>query len=126
MYSDETSKFGRSLKVFAVTGSDKNSYLLGLREMHSKSSETVLDTLKQILSDIDSVAEGTNTGKKILTNIKNTMSDRAATEKKFQLLLENYRKDILPNIKEGWKDMNEEENKACGSMNNFFADFIFL
>lgn len=74
MYSDETSKFGRSLKVFAVTGSDKNSYLLGLREMHSKSSETVLDTLKQILSDIDSVAEGTNTGKKILTNIKNTMS----------------------------------------------------
>lgn len=76
------------------------------------------------MSDIDSVAEGTNTGKKILT--KNTMSDRAATEKKFQHLLENYRKDILPNIKEGCKDMNEEENKACGSMNNFFADFIFL
>lgn len=48
------------------------------------------------------------------------MSDRAATEKKFQHLLENYRKDILPNIKEGWKDMNEEEKKACGSMNNFF------
>lgn len=126
LYSDETSKFGRSFEVFAVTDSDKNSYLLGLRKMHSKSSETVLDTLKQILSDIDSVAEGTNTGKKILTNIKNTMSDRAATEKKFQHLLENYRKDILPNIKEGCKDMNEEEKKACGSMNNFFADFIFL
>lgn len=61
LYFDETSKFGRSFEVFAVTDSHKNSYLLGLREMHSKSFETVLDTLKQILSDIDSVAEGTNT-----------------------------------------------------------------
>lgn len=34
-YSDETSKFGRSFEIFAVTDSDRNSYLLGLREMHS-------------------------------------------------------------------------------------------
>ena len=126
LYSDETSKFGRSFEVFAVTDSERNSYLLGLRQMHSKSSETVLDTLKQILVDIGAVADGTNTGQKILTNIKNTMSDRAATEKKFQQLLENYRKEILPIVIEGWEEINEEEKKACGSMNNFFCGLHIL
>lgn len=47
------------------------------------------------------------------------MPDRAATEKTFQHLLENYRKEILPNSKEGWGKMNGEEKQACGSMNNF-------
>ncbi|CAG2190073.1 unnamed protein product [Mytilus edulis] len=44
LYSDETSKFGKSFEVFAVTDEDKHSYLLGLREMSCKSSETVLET----------------------------------------------------------------------------------
>lgn len=62
MYSDKTLKFGRSFEVFAVTDSERNNYLLGLRDMHSKSSETVIDTLKHILSDIDAVTDGTNIG----------------------------------------------------------------
>lgn len=36
LYSDETSKFGRSFEVFAVTDSDKNSYLLGMCERDLK------------------------------------------------------------------------------------------
>jgi len=35
-YLDETSKYGKSFKVFAVTDKEKNSYVLGLREMYSK------------------------------------------------------------------------------------------
>ena len=47
LYSDETSKFGKSYEVFAVTDEHKNIYLLGLREMNCKSLETVLETLKK-------------------------------------------------------------------------------
>ncbi|KAJ8304092.1 hypothetical protein KUTeg_017675 [Tegillarca granosa] len=47
LYSDETSKFGKSFEVFAVTDEDKTSYLLGLREMYSKRADSVLDTFKE-------------------------------------------------------------------------------
>ncbi|CAG2254240.1 unnamed protein product [Mytilus edulis] len=93
LYSDATSKYGKSFEVFAVSDDQKNSYLLGLREMQCKSSETVLDTLKEILHDINEMCDkhenDQSVGYKLLTNIKNTMSDRAATEKKFSLSWNN-------------------------------------
>ncbi|CAC5405965.1 unnamed protein product [Mytilus coruscus] len=81
LYSDETSKFGKSFEVFAVTDEDKNNYLLGLREMNCKSSETVLETFKDILQDFNDLCDGDDVGFKVLTAIKNTMSDRASTAK---------------------------------------------
>ena len=91
LYSDGTSKHGRSFEVFAVTDAQKNSYLLGLREMQCKGSETVLDTLKQIPQDINEMCanHGNNQtiGYKLLTHIKNTMSDRASPGKKFSVSL---------------------------------------
>jgi hypothetical protein len=53
LYSDKTSKYSKHFEVFSVTDKDRNSYILGLREMHCKSSTTVLDTFKSILNDID-------------------------------------------------------------------------
>ncbi|KAJ8307728.1 hypothetical protein KUTeg_014723 [Tegillarca granosa] len=83
LYSDETSKFGKSFEVFAVTDEDKTSYLLGLREMYSKRADSVLDTFKEVLNDINvtcnDITDTDSAGYKLLTNIKNTMSDRAAT-----------------------------------------------
>ncbi|CAC5401264.1 unnamed protein product [Mytilus coruscus] len=126
LYSDETSKFGKSFEVFAVTDEDKNSYLLGLREMNCKSSETVLETFKDILQDFNDLCDGNDVGFKVLTAIKNTMSDRASTEKKFQNLLENYRTTILTKIIDGWPMLTEEERAASSRMNNFFCSCIFL
>jgi len=131
LYSDETSKYGKSYEVFAVTDESKNSYLLGLREMHCKSSETVLDTLKEILHDINDLCsekekDDNSVGFKLLTSIKNTMSDRATTEKKFQTLLEQYRREILIKIKEGWNLLSDEEKNICSRMNNFFCSLHLL
>lgn len=126
LYSDETSKYGRSFEVFAVSDAQKNTYLLGLREMSNKSASTVLDTLKEILNDISEISNGTDTGSRILSCIKNTMSDRAATEKKFQHLLESYRLEILPKVKVGWEQMNDIERDTCGRMNNFFCGLHIL
>lgn len=37
------------------------------------------------------------------------MSDRASTEKAFNRLLEEYRLEILPQVIDGWADMDKEE-----------------
>jgi hypothetical protein len=130
LYSDETSKYGKSFEVFAVTDEQKNSYLLGLREMQCKSSETVLDTLKQILNDINEMCDRSENeetvGYKLLTRIKNTMSDRASTEKKFQSLLELYRTEILKQITEDWDALSEDEIRVMSRMNNFFCSLHLL
>jgi hypothetical protein len=34
LYSYETSKYSKNLEEFSVTDKDRNSYILGLREMH--------------------------------------------------------------------------------------------
>ena len=53
LYSDETRKYGHTLETFAVTDAEQNLYVLGLREMSNKSSQSTLETLQQILRDID-------------------------------------------------------------------------
>ena len=50
-----------------------------------------------------------NAGYKILSSIKNTMSNRASKEKAFNILLEKYKANILPDIMDGWDEMTEEE-----------------
>ncbi|KAJ8301919.1 hypothetical protein KUTeg_020906 [Tegillarca granosa] len=53
LYSDETAKFGKSFEVFTVTDENKTNYLLVLREMYSKRADSVLDTFKEVLKDIN-------------------------------------------------------------------------
>ena len=99
LYTDETRKFGHTYNAFVVTDEEKRPYLLGLREMANKSAKTTLDTLKEIIQDIsESVGMESQSGQKILCSIKNTRSDRAQTEKAFNNLLEDSRKEILPHI----------------------------
>ena len=61
--------------------------------MLTGSAEKTLDTLKQILDDIELVT-GESTSKTLLANIKNTISDRHIVQKNFNELLEMYRSEI--------------------------------
>ena len=72
--------------------------------MATGDSQTQMDVLKQILEEIEKVCNGSETdmAKKIIVSVKNTMSDRHIVQKKFNLLLEKYRSDVLPEIIEGW------------------------
>lgn len=54
------------------------------------------------------------------------MSDRHAAEKLFSQLLEDYRKDILPDVTENWPQMSEIERDQLTSMNNFFCGLHYL
>ena len=82
--------------------------------MVTKSSSDTLETFKEILSYINAASENeTDDGKKILCNIKNTMSDRAATE--------TYRDSSLPDVVDNYETLNEDSKHAISSINNFFC-----
>ena len=79
--------------------------------MFSGSAQDTLDTLKEILADIDSVHNALGKcapSAKIVLALKNTMSDRHAAEK---LILHDYRAEILPKIAENWNDVAEPERE---------------
>lgn len=122
LHTDEASKYGQKWGAFATRDNEGNYVLLGLRDMATKSSSDTLDTFKEILSDIDMVSKSDDiVSAKLLTNIKNTMSDRAATETKFNELLKNYREEILPQVFDNYNQMSLESQLAISRMNNFFC-----
>ncbi|ESO90499.1 hypothetical protein LOTGIDRAFT_164081 [Lottia gigantea] len=54
------------------------------------------------------------------------MSDRASTEKSFNVLLEKYRTEILPIVLDEYSDMGEEDQSIVSRMNNFFCGLRLL
>ena len=109
LQTDGTTKFGEHYATYDVRTSETEiSYTLGLRHVFSGSAQDTLETLKEILDDIDSVqlALGENAvSAKVVAKIKNTMSDRHAAEKLFNQLIHDFRAEILPAVAEGWNQM---------------------
>ena len=124
LHSDGTSKFGQHYGSFQISAwfadGRSSAYTLGLSEMVTGSAEKTLDVLKQILDDIELVA-GKSACKKLLTNIKSTMSDRHVVQKNFNELLQSYRLEILPDVVSSWPDLAPEEQQHVSSLNNFFC-----
>lgn len=77
--------------AYTLSDNTEESYVLGMRDIVSKSAEDTFTTLKVILEDLNDIHNGLTPGNEendnvalaLLCQIKNTMSDRAATEAKF-------------------------------------------
>lgn len=121
LYSDETSKFGHRYMGYHISDGDGRFWVLGLRDIPTKSSEDSLATFKEILSDLDDCLTSGEAGKDILLKIRSTMSDRAATESKFVELLETYRGEVLPTILENYDEMSEDAKTAMTKLHMFFC-----
>ena len=82
LLSDETSKRGTKMEGFHAADTSGKIWVLGLREIQTKSAKDVHDTFMTILKDIDRQSkESTNeVSRNILFNLSSRMSDRAATE----------------------------------------------
>lgn len=93
LLSDETSKDGQKFEGFHAVDKTGKTWVLGLRKMATKSGQSALDTFTEIVSDIEDSFSKTDCkiSDQILMNISSTMSDRAATQKKFNKLLEDFR-----------------------------------
>ncbi|KAK6182314.1 hypothetical protein SNE40_010026 [Patella caerulea] len=100
--------------------------LLGFRDLATKSAEDTLTTFNEVLQDIDDRKKqsASDVGKIILCNTQNTMSDRASTEMKWHHMLENYRKNILPDVVSNWKNLSEGDKRPVERLSNFYMTFI--
>lgn len=128
LQTDGTSKYGDHFGTFDVATTEA-TYHLGLRHVFSGSAQTTLDTLIEILDDIDTVCSTLGSSKvsgKILAKLKNTMSDRHAAEKLFSHVLSEYRANILPDIISDWNGLSEEEQQQFTRMNNFYCALHFV
>ncbi len=107
LQTDGTTKFGQHFATY-----DIGDFTLGIRHVFSGSAQNTLDTLIEILDDLDTVGKqigNSETSKQIISKIENTMSDRHAAEKLFSQYLAEYRESILPDVIAGWNDMTTEE-----------------
>lgn len=97
LQTDGTTKFGQHYSTFDIA-TEGGTYTLGLRHVFSGSAQDTLDTLKEILEDLDIVQDklgGMKVSNTIVLKLKNTMSDRHAAEKLFNKLLADYRAEVL-------------------------------
>ena len=77
---------------FALSDSDGNYVLPGLREMSTKSAQDILCTFKDILQYITESLEYSenDTSLEILRNIQNTMSNRSSNELNSKTIVKIY------------------------------------
>ena len=54
------------------------------------------------------------------------MSDRHSAEKRFNELLQDYRKELLPTVAENWDQMTDTEREQLTRMNNFFCGLHYI
>lgn len=96
--------------------------------MSSGDTDTQLAVLKQILHEIEESMENseTNVAKKIVSSIKNLMSDRHIVQKNFNKLFQGYRATTLPEVVKGWDDLSEADKNNLERVNDFFCGMHFV
>ena len=121
--TDKTSKYGSKYGAYAVRTEEGRPYVVGLQDLPTKSGEDTLKTLKAIKSNIFNANDNIepSISHNILYNLRNTMSDCAATEMKFNELLQLYRAEILPQVVDNWEELTPELKAQLPKMNNFFC-----
>ena len=92
--------------------------------MISGAAETTLDVLQDILQELSETAQKSgisSSANSVIANIKNTMSDRAAPQKSFNLLLSNYRSNILPEVVTNWNELSKDEQVILSQIHHFYC-----
>ena len=130
LHSDGTSKKGRSYLTFDGKTNDGRLYVLGLREVGAADAQSQLDVFCEVLEEVCKTTgdDGNCKFNKVFASIKNLMSDRCATQKKFNNLFVEYRKQIVPLAlkDQGWENLSQEQQKKILNVNEFYCGLHFL
>ena len=121
---DGTTKFGRKYGSFQLSTEDQQ-LTISVNDVYCGAAEDSLELLKTCTDQISEACRKAGstvaTGEKLIASIKNTMSDRAATNTKFNRLLHDYRQEILPVVHSSWANLGDEERAALSRVNNHFC-----
>ena len=129
LHGDGTTKYHRHYQNFQINTVDNIPLSVGLLEIVDQDAETILASWKDKISDIAKAVCGNTatendvekTVNELLCTVKNTMSDHCATNGVFNSLLEEMRKNLLPNVISNWKGLDEEGKRKLEEMGNFFC-----
>ena len=121
IYSDETTKKNEKYMGYHMSDKNKQMYVLGHRDIPSKSGQDSVDVFEDILKDLDAVSEKIDFGEKLLSQIKNSMSDRASTEDKFHELLQKLKEKVMPKVYENWDKLKEDEMANMLNIQRFYC-----
>ena len=108
LQTDGKTKYGQHFATFDIA-TVHGTFSLGLRYVFSGSGQNTLETLLEIVDDLNVVQASVSS--MIISKLKNTMSDHHSAEKLFSTVLAEYRASILPDIVSGWHQMSEGKHE---------------
>ena len=129
LHSDGTTRDGKKVVDYEVTGKDGDTLTAGLIEVSAGDAETQLEGLKFIVKKLASLQQSTDITKQsktLISKIKTTMGDQAATQKSFNEKLQKYRESILPDVVEQWATLDGGTQAEILRMNHFFCNLHAL
>ena len=112
LHSDGSSKKGLSYLTFDGKTNDERLYMMGLQEVRATDAQSQLDAFCEVLEEVCKTTgdDGNSKFNKVFASIKNLMSDLCATQKEFNNLFVECRKQIVPLAlkDEGWQNLLKE------------------
>ena len=128
LMSDGTCKKGHSYGTYDIQTNSGKCLVAGVRPTANGEAETQLHVLKEIFEDISSFGpkKGEDFSARLFASIKNLMSDRCVTQKRFNRLFIEYRNNLIPQIVENWDSLSEDERKEFKKVNEFFCGLHYI
>ncbi len=126
IHGDGTTKYHRHYQNFQITTSDGQSLSVGLQEIGGQDAVTLLAVWKERLKEISNAISGSETEisenvSKLISSVKNTMSDHCATNGVFNKLMQELRAEVLPQVHGQWNELSTESQERLVEMGNFFC-----
>ena len=129
MHRDGTSRQGQKYYTAQLATTTK-TLTLGLTPLKSGAAEHSLDAVLDMLQDVENACRNAGSGepvaKRVLSNVRNTMTDRSSMEKSCNKLLDSYRSRILPDIVDGWSELPDSAQQTMLTVNHFFCGLHFI
>ncbi|KAF8362167.1 hypothetical protein PRIPAC_89090 [Pristionchus pacificus] len=88
--------------------------LFGLAQVADKSAQTAFDIMHNRLDSLSRGVSDCNRGNftdRFFAAVSCVMSDRAATQQKFNFMIEEYRASVLPTVINGWEEMSDAQQQ---------------
>ena len=126
LQSDGTSKKSHSYMTFDASKKNDEVFVVGLQEVGSGDAQPQLDLLEEVVGDISDASSKSNLSDTFFASVKNSMSDHCYTQKKFNMLLIDYRNTILPKVKSDWELLSESEKSKHLNVNKYFCGLHFI
>eukprot|EP00117_Sycon_ciliatum_P047439 scpid58078/ scgid33882/ len=124
LHHDGTSNQGHKYYMAQLATPD-NILSLGLAPVKSGTAEHSFEAGLTMLSDAEQACRRSGSdmpvARKLISSIKNTMTDRRSVEKSVNKMLETYRTNILPEMAASWTNLPEPVGQTVLSVNTVYC-----